>query len=158
MVKIADNVKIEVLKTAVGSVVQKSAELGSRPRQPRNNPSHHEQDISLEIHFGRRKSSRLASGRFFKTASSKVWTSRAARRYRCKWTFPRLIRRVGDSLGSSGWTFSQARDRIGLSSRRFNTIPPDRILVQLPGIEESQRNEGRATIEKTAYLEFRLVR
>jgi hypothetical protein len=27
MVKIADNVKIEVLKSAVGSVVQKSAEL-----------------------------------------------------------------------------------------------------------------------------------
>ncbi len=48
-------------------------------------------------------------------------------------------------------------DRTGVQEPAIQQIPPDRILVQLPGLDEAKRNEARATIEKTAYLEFRLV-
>ena len=63
----------------------------------------------------------------------------------------------GTALGQAVDILRKRVDRIGLSEPTIQQIPPDRILVQLPGIEESKRNEARATIEKTAYLEFRLV-
>jgi SecD/SecF fusion protein len=48
-------------------------------------------------------------------------------------------------------------DKLGLSEPIIQAVGGDRILVQLPGLEEKRRLEARRTIEQTAYLEFRLV-
>ncbi len=48
-------------------------------------------------------------------------------------------------------------DRFGVAEPVIQKIPPDRILVQLPGLDEARRIEAQQTIERTAYLEFRLV-
>jgi len=48
-------------------------------------------------------------------------------------------------------------DRFGVAEPVIQQIPPDRILVQLPGLDEARRIEAQQTIERTAYLEFRLV-
>src|SRR5258708_4134884 len=63
----------------------------------------------------------------------------------------------GTALGQAVDILRKRVDRIGLSEPTIQQIPPDRILVQLPGVDEAKRNEASATIEKTAYLEFRLV-
>ncbi len=48
-------------------------------------------------------------------------------------------------------------DRFGVAEPVIQQVPPDRILVQLPGLDEAKRIEAQQTIERTAYLEFRLV-
>jgi SecD/SecF fusion protein len=48
-------------------------------------------------------------------------------------------------------------DRFGVAEPVIQPEGMDRILVQLPGLEEQQQIEARQTIERTAYLEFRLV-
>jgi SecD/SecF fusion protein len=63
----------------------------------------------------------------------------------------------GTALGQAVDILRKRVDRTGVSEPAIQQIPPDRILVQLPGLDEAKRNEARATIEKTAYLEFRLV-
>ncbi len=48
-------------------------------------------------------------------------------------------------------------DRFGVAEPVIQPVGEDRILVQLPGLEESKRQIARSTIERTAYLEFRMV-
>jgi len=54
-------------------------------------------------------------------------------------------------------TLSRRLDRFGLAEPILQSVGTDRILVQLPGLAEKDRLEARRTIERTAYLEFRLV-
>ena len=48
-------------------------------------------------------------------------------------------------------------DRFGVAEPIIQPVGEDRILVQMPGLEEQRQAEARQTIERTAYLEFRLV-
>ena len=48
-------------------------------------------------------------------------------------------------------------DTLGVSEPVLQRVGEDRILVQLPGLKEADREEARRRIEKTAFLEFRLV-
>src|SRR5664280_1728513 len=48
-------------------------------------------------------------------------------------------------------------DRFGVAEPVIQPVGENRILVQLPGLEEEKQAEARKTIERTAYLEFRLV-
>ncbi len=48
-------------------------------------------------------------------------------------------------------------DRFGVAEPVIQPVGDNRILVQLPGLEEAKQVEARQTIERTAYLEFRLV-
>jgi SecD/SecF fusion protein len=48
-------------------------------------------------------------------------------------------------------------DRFGVAEPIIQPVGEDRILVQLPGLEEGRQQEARQTIERTAYLEFGLV-
>jgi SecD/SecF fusion protein len=48
-------------------------------------------------------------------------------------------------------------DKFGVAEPVIQPVGGDRILVQMPGLDESKRQEARRTIERTAYLEFRLV-
>ena len=48
-------------------------------------------------------------------------------------------------------------DTLGVSEPVLQRVGDDRILVQLPGLKEADREEARRRIEKTAFLEFRLV-
>jgi SecD/SecF fusion protein len=48
-------------------------------------------------------------------------------------------------------------DRFGVAEPIIQPVAGDRILVQLPGLEEKRRQEARRTLERTAFLEFRLV-
>ncbi|HUI07780.1 MAG TPA: protein translocase subunit SecD [Verrucomicrobiae bacterium] len=48
-------------------------------------------------------------------------------------------------------------DRFGVAEPIIQPVGENRILVQLPGLAEQRQAEARQTIERTAYLEFRLV-
>jgi SecD/SecF fusion protein len=48
-------------------------------------------------------------------------------------------------------------DKFGVAEPVIQPVGGDRILVQMPGLDEAKRLEARRTIERTAYLEFRLV-
>jgi SecD/SecF fusion protein len=48
-------------------------------------------------------------------------------------------------------------DQFGVAEPVIQQEGEDRILVELPGLEEQRRAEAQRTIEQTAYLEFRLV-
>ena len=48
-------------------------------------------------------------------------------------------------------------DRFGVAEPIIQPVGQERILVQLPGLEEKLRQDARKTIERTAFLEFRLV-
>ncbi|MCS7049666.1 MAG: protein translocase subunit SecD [Verrucomicrobiae bacterium] len=48
-------------------------------------------------------------------------------------------------------------DRFGVSEPLIQPEGADRIVVQIPGLSQEQRLEARRTLERTAYLEFRLV-
>lgn len=48
-------------------------------------------------------------------------------------------------------------DAFGVAEPVIQAAGPDRILVQLPGLSEADIETARTTIEKAAYLEFRLV-
>ncbi|HTS18688.1 MAG TPA: protein translocase subunit SecD [Verrucomicrobiae bacterium] len=48
-------------------------------------------------------------------------------------------------------------DQLGVSEPILQRVGEDRILVELPGLKEADREEARRRIEKTAFLEFRLV-
>ena len=68
-----------------------------------------------------------------------------------------------DSVGR-GQAVRQAIEIIGRRVNKFGVTEPiiqqvgdDRILVQIPGLNEEDRQEARRTIEQTAYLEFLLV-
>jgi SecD/SecF fusion protein len=68
-----------------------------------------------------------------------------------------------DSSGR-GQAVRQAIEIIGRRINRFGVTEPiiqqvgeDRILVQIPGLKEVDRQEARRTVEQAAYLEFLLV-
>ena len=63
----------------------------------------------------------------------------------------------GSALGQAIEIIRKRVDRFGVAEPLIQPIPPNRILVQLPGLEEQKQAEARKTIERTAYLEFRLV-
>jgi SecD/SecF fusion protein len=48
-------------------------------------------------------------------------------------------------------------DKLGLAEPVVQPIGTDRILIQLPGVSEAQREMARQTVQQTAFLEFRLV-
>src|SRR3954468_12792317 len=48
-------------------------------------------------------------------------------------------------------------DRFGVAEPIIQPAGEDRILIQLPGLSESAIEEARITLEKPAFLEFRLV-
>jgi len=48
-------------------------------------------------------------------------------------------------------------DRFGVSEPVIQPEGVDRIIVQIPGLSQDKRAEARRTLERTAYLEFRLV-
>ena len=48
-------------------------------------------------------------------------------------------------------------DKFGVAEPIIQPVGESRILVQMPGLEEQRRQEARQTIQRTAYLEFRLV-
>lgn len=48
-------------------------------------------------------------------------------------------------------------DKFGVAEPLIQPVGGDRILVQMPGLEEKFRQDARKTIERTAFLEFRLV-
>ena len=68
-----------------------------------------------------------------------------------------------DSAGR-GQAVQQAIEIIGRRINKFGVTEPiiqrvgdDRILVQIPGLKEQDRQEARRTVEQAAYLEFLLV-
>ena len=61
------------------------------------------------------------------------------------------------ALGQAVEIIRKRVDRFGVAEPVIQQIPPDRILVQLPGLDAAKQVEARQTIERTAYLEFRLV-
>lgn len=48
-------------------------------------------------------------------------------------------------------------DKFGVAEPVLQPQGDDRILIQLPGLSEAQKQSARETIERAAYLEFRLV-
>ena len=48
-------------------------------------------------------------------------------------------------------------DRFGVSEPVIQLEGGDRIVVQIPGLSQDKREEARRTLQRTAYLEFRLV-
>ncbi len=48
-------------------------------------------------------------------------------------------------------------DQFGVAEPLLQRVGEDRILVELPGLKETDREEAKRRIEKTAFLEFRLV-
>jgi len=48
-------------------------------------------------------------------------------------------------------------DRFGVAEPVIQPAGANRILVQLPGLSEAEREEARATLRRTAFLEFRMV-
>jgi SecD/SecF fusion protein len=52
---------------------------------------------------------------------------------------------------------SRRVDQFGVAEPIIQAVGEDRILVQLPGLAEKDRQQARRTIEQAAFLEFRLV-
>src|SRR5258708_371805 len=48
-------------------------------------------------------------------------------------------------------------NRFGVAEPIIQQVGDDRILVQIPGLKEDDRQEARRTIQQAAYLEFLLV-
>jgi len=48
-------------------------------------------------------------------------------------------------------------DKLGVAEPLLQPEGADRILIQLPGLSEADKDEARSTIEKAAFLEFRMV-
>jgi SecD/SecF fusion protein len=48
-------------------------------------------------------------------------------------------------------------DKFGVAEPVFQSAGANRILVQLPGLSESERESAKVALQKSAYLEFRLV-
>jgi len=63
----------------------------------------------------------------------------------------------GQAVQQAIETIRKRIDKFGVAEPVIQGEGEDRILVQLPGLEEGRRQEARQTIGQTAYLEFRLV-
>jgi len=68
------------------------------------------------------------------------------------------LARRGDALKETGEIIRKRIDKFGVAEPVIQVVPKEgRILVQLPGLEETKREEARKTLQRTAYLVFRLV-
>src|SRR5947207_15483799 len=63
----------------------------------------------------------------------------------------------GTALNQAIEILRKRLDEFHVAEPVLQAVGNDRILVQLPGLKEEDRQEARKRIEKTAYLEFRLV-
>lgn len=54
-------------------------------------------------------------------------------------------------------TFRKRVDKFGVAEPTIQPVGETRILIQLPGLTESAKQEARDIIQKTAYLEFKMV-
>ncbi|MBM3891785.1 MAG: hypothetical protein FJ388_21935, partial [Verrucomicrobia bacterium] len=54
-------------------------------------------------------------------------------------------------------TFRKRVDKLGVAEPTLQKVGENRILIQLPGLNESDKEMARTIIQKTAYLEFKLV-
>jgi len=63
----------------------------------------------------------------------------------------------GAALNQATEILRKRLDEFHVAEPLLQPVGNDRILVQLPGLKEEDRQEARRRIEKTAYLEFRLV-
>ncbi len=54
-------------------------------------------------------------------------------------------------------TFRKRVDKFGVAEPVIQPVGETRILIQLPGLTESAKQEARDIIQKTAYLEFKLI-
>ena len=70
-----------------------------------------------------------------------------------------------DSVSSRELILSQAIevfrrrvDRFGVAEPLIQPVGSDKILIQLPGLSESDKQSAKTQIEKAAFLEFRMVR
>ena len=53
--------------------------------------------------------------------------------------------------------YGKRMNRFGVTEPTIQAVGEDRILVQMPGLKEDDRQSARRTLERTAYLEFRMV-
>ncbi|HVM50222.1 MAG TPA: protein translocase subunit SecD [Candidatus Acidoferrum sp.] len=65
--------------------------------------------------------------------------------------------RVNQALSQAAEVLRKRVDRFGVAEPVIQPAGSDRILVQLPGLSDSDKDSARAQIQKAAYLEFRLV-
>ncbi|MCX7824938.1 MAG: protein translocase subunit SecD [Verrucomicrobiae bacterium] len=54
-------------------------------------------------------------------------------------------------------TFRKRVDKLGVAEPLLQKVGENRILIQLPGLNEADKEMARTIIQKTAYLEFKLV-
>src|ERR1017187_5509816 len=48
-------------------------------------------------------------------------------------------------------------DKFGVAEPTIQSAGGNRILIQLPGLSQSDKDSAKSTIQKTAFLEFRMV-
>jgi SecD/SecF fusion protein len=63
----------------------------------------------------------------------------------------------GQAIQQAIEIISRRINKFGVTEPIIQRVGDDRILVQIPGLKEENRQEARKTIEQTAYLEFLLV-
>ncbi len=60
-------------------------------------------------------------------------------------------------LGNAVEVLRKRVDRLGVAEPLLQPAGEDRILIQLPGLSQSEMDSARKTVEKAAFLEFRMV-
>ena len=65
--------------------------------------------------------------------------------------------RVNQALSEAAEVLRKRVDRFGVAEPIIQPAGNDRILIQLPGLSDADKDNARAQIQKAAYLEFRLV-
>lgn len=65
--------------------------------------------------------------------------------------------RLHQALSQAAEVLRKRVDRFGVAEPIIQPSGSDRILVQLPGLSDADKESARAQIQKAAYLEFRLV-
>lgn len=65
--------------------------------------------------------------------------------------------RVDQALSQAAEVLRKRVDRFGVAEPIIQPAGTDRILIQLPGLSDAEKDNARAQIQKAAYLEFRLV-
>ena len=65
--------------------------------------------------------------------------------------------RVSRALAQAAEVLRKRVDRFGVAEPVIQPAGSDRILIQLPGLSDADKDNARAQIQKAAYLEFRLV-
>ena len=68
-----------------------------------------------------------------------------------------LSERANQALSQAAEVLRKRVDRFGVAEPVIQPAGNDRILIQLPGLSDADKDNARAQIQKAAYLEFRLV-